>query len=115
MTFSPGDGTVEKIRKIVLKSADSGDDASGESANIREIRAMLIITLIVGVYFVGWIPTFVLFILTKLNRLTTTAFLTSAILNHLHSALNPFLYALNIKERKLVARRLLRRLVCCLV
>lgn len=110
--FAPRDGSIKKLRKIVKVNSDS--TAVGvPKETLKDIKAVVVITLIVIVYFIGWLPMVFLFGVMRAGGLQLTAFMIAGILNHMTSVINPFIYALNIKHRKKAAKAFVRRLLTC--
>lgn len=108
---------MDKLRKIVLRSEENVSSSSSSSptcssgVGVREIRNTTILFVTVILYFICWIPGVILLFSFLRNPHTSsiTGPLVVYILNHINSAIDPFLYAYNLKGARGAVRRLIRR------
>lgn len=110
---------LSKLRKIVLRVEDDAPTtgtASCERWGIsrekrREIRTTIILFAAVLLYFICWIPGVILIVLLMIEpkRVRVSCILTVYILTHINSAIDPFLYAYNLKGAKGVVKKLMKR------
>lgn len=108
---------MDQLRKIVLRSeenvsaADAGCSIVVVGGVQREIRSTVVLFVTVILYFICWIPGVILLFCFLRNPHTSsiTGPLVVYILNHINSAIDPFLYAYNLKGARGAVRRLMRR------
>lgn len=102
---------MDKLRKIVLRSESQNGPPNDKSERHREIRTTVIIFVTVILYAICWIPGIILlfYLLLAPESVSVTGILVVYILNHINSAIDPFLYAYNLKGARGAVRRLIRR------
>lgn len=115
--FSPDATAADKFRKIMTRGVSTVSVSTvqppidaRERERMREFRTMLILSMVVALYFIGWSPVLIFFISLKLKFVPNTMYLLAAVLNFLNPTLNPLIYALNIKERKMAAKILIKKI-----
>lgn len=79
-----------------------------------EIRTTLILFITVILYLLCWIPGVILLALLIYDPNTVTIYtmIASYALAPLNSAVDPFLYALNLRGSRRAAKKLLKRILC---
>lgn len=109
MGTNSDESKLSKLRKIVLRVDES--DRWMTKDKRREIRTTIILFVTVVLYFVCWIPGVVLVVLLMIDpkRVRVHCILLVYILTHINSAIDPFLYAYNLKGAKGVVRQLMKR------
>lgn len=100
---------MDQIRKIVLRNVEASTER-GRERN-REIRTTVVIFMTVILYAICYIPGIILLFcfLTNPHAVSISGILIVYILNHINSAIDPFLYAYNLKGAPGAVRRLIRR------
>lgn len=111
MDSNSDESKLSKLRKIVLRVDDSSVDRWINRDKRREIRTTIILFVSVVLYCVCWIPGVVLIVLLMIDpkRVRVHCILIVYILTHINSAIDPFLYAYNLKGAKGVVKQLMKR------
>lgn len=103
---------MDRLRKIVLRNEEPVSSTPEKVVErTREIRTTVILFATVILYAICWIPGVILLFcfLRDPHSVSFTGILIVYILNHINSAVDPFLYAYNLRGARAAVRRLIRR------
>lgn len=106
----------KQLRQIELKCSVSSGDNQHRGLLQREIRAAKLLSIIVGLFALCWLPVHILNCLTLFYReLEKPSFVMNIaiLLSHANSAINPIIYAYRIREFRVTFRRILKRHFFC--
>ncbi|XP_055056541.1 adenosine receptor A2b [Misgurnus anguillicaudatus] len=106
----------QQLRQIELKCSVSSGDNQHRGLLQREIRAAKLLSIIVGLFALCWLPVHILNCLTLFYReLEKPSFVMNIaiLLSHANSAINPIIYAYRIREFRVTFRRILKRHFFC--